>query len=438
MRGWRIWAVVAFVVGLAAAMFVYLRTLPAVTEEELREVVAELEDMPALLDELECERPALLGAPTQDALSLEDLLDAEGPFWGCWTAVGSDEWEISIAEGALEGYVGDEAEDRERVAGIVDACSALPAEVGLQARTPDRCMPSSVSSDRWQHHLDGHITERTEALLGTALAMIVSHSPSDTDAKLRLLVQGIATARDFGQGPTGHTARLGAKSERLLARLFSEVLSEESPSQETRAELHEALTVLAEMPIDFRTLVISGLVWCLDTSTPLASNSDWPGLQDEVRSEAYAAATMIPRVVEVCAPDTTILGCANQFPFPLPNGFPPLPHLFGPRAIREEQTLFLQARQIDGLASTAFLMRQARNDARALQQLLQWSTNRAEGRCPELSNVETPDLGEDGTEFRVERNGDVYELLTPGPERDGFLFRCPLGGADDTTGAEDL
>ncbi|MFK8002111.1 MAG: hypothetical protein AB8H86_21130 [Polyangiales bacterium] len=53
MRGWRIWAVEAFVIGLAAAMFVYIRTRPAVTEEELREAVAELEDIPALLSELE-------------------------------------------------------------------------------------------------------------------------------------------------------------------------------------------------------------------------------------------------------------------------------------------------------------------------------------------------------------------------------------------------
>ena len=88
MSGRRIWALVAFVMGLAAAMFYYVRSLPAVTEDELREVLAEVEHIPASLDDIACQRPALLGASTQDALSLEDLLTTDGPFAECWAAGG--------------------------------------------------------------------------------------------------------------------------------------------------------------------------------------------------------------------------------------------------------------------------------------------------------------------------------------------------------------
>ncbi|MFK8002112.1 MAG: hypothetical protein AB8H86_21135 [Polyangiales bacterium] len=88
--------------------------------------------------------------------------------------------------------------------------------------------------------------------------------------------------------------------------------------------------------------------------------------------------------------------------------------------------------------STATQMQGARNNERALQRLLQWSADRREGRCPEVSDVETPDLEEDTTEFIAYRDGDVYELITPGPERDAFVFRCPLSDTDHTTGTEGL
>lgn len=435
MKGWRIWALAAFVIGLAVAMFVYLRALPAVTEDELREAVAEVEHIRTSLDDIECRRPALLGAPTQDALSLEEFLSADGPFAECWAAVGNDEWHITIADGAhFEGYGEDELEDEVRVSRVLAACSALPVEVDLQARTEDRCMPSPSSSEPWRRHLDEQVAARAEALFGTALAIITAHTSISAEAKLRLLLQGIATARDFGQGPAdGRTAGKGAYSERILTGLFSQVLNESTRQLEHPDELTEALGPLAEMPIDARSLILSDAT----RLSQLSPSNQTLCYQSRPRDCAYANATLLPRVLEFCPADATASECAAHFPFL--SDSEPSPGLLGPRMIRDEVVLFAQATTLDNARMLVGFMQGARNNARALQRLLQWSADRANGRCPEVSGEESSgEMGTATTEFIAYRDGDVYELITPGPERDAFVFRCPLSDTDHTTGTEGL
>lgn len=431
MSGRRIGALVAFVVGLAAAMFVYVRSRPVVSESELREVLHEVEVVRASLDDVECERAAVLGAPTQDALPLEEVLLLEGPFAECWDAVGGEEIAEYLEGHEVEGFRFDDGDgyrarplnhiaDLELVRGVLSACSELPEEIGRQARTPNRCTPTPPSSEGWRRQNLEDGSERPKLLMARAIAVMARHGNMEPEDRLRLLIQGMATARDIGQGPAGIlSAMLGTAAEWRLAADFVEVLQETSLSLEARAELHEALEVLANMPIDIHPLIASEGIAITDSAQIYGGGTD-----NEALFAVYAAATLLQRLMDSCPADISVDACLSQFPYPEAEVNETMHWLLGDRAVREESLQVALAIGSGFYGPYLQRMQGLRENARALQQILHWDAERDAGRCPEVS-VWDPTTDHD--QVFVDRNEEnLYQLVTPGPERYSFYFLCPV------------
>lgn len=430
MRGWRIRALVAFVIGLGGAIFAYARARPAVNDNELRVALDEVDRIRVSLDDVECERPAILGPPTQDALPLGEVLSWEGPFAECWELVSTEEVVDYVVGGqpnpsfrfqAQTGYhlpPPGRVIDPELLRNILTACAGMPDEFDRQARTPNRCTPIP-SSEAWLRRSSNDRSELPRLLIGRVGALIAHHGNLSADDRLRLVVQAMATARDAGQGPSGFlSAMMAAASEHHLAAEFVVLLQDAAPSPEMRAELRHALGELADMPIDVHTFLTSEVIAALD-----ATAAEKSGEGEINRFTVYALATLLPRVMESCPTGVSVDACLSQFPYPTAEVDERLEWVFGRRYTLEDSLKLAYADCTGSYERYVRRMEGLRDDARALQEILRWEEERAEGRCPEVSRGNPLS---DPLHYFVDRNEEnLYQLVTPGMERHAFYFECP-------------
>lgn len=397
-----IWGAIAFVLALCVAMSAYLRTRPVVSDDEMREALEEVEQIRASLDEFECRRPAVFGAPSELAMSLEDLLRFDGPFAECW-------------EGTLE-------LNPEHARDPLERCSALAEEVARQARAPNRCTPYPPSSEHWRQQVAAGSGIRFEHPFFHQVQLLANSGDMPDDDRFRLLVQGMVVARDLAQGPAGfEQAYWAAWVETELATAFVFLFETKTPSPAAVVELRDALGVLADMPIDAHALLSAEGIANIERS--LASTTVDPSS----RLDTYAAAIHVSDLQVRCPLGGTVEACISHLPALT---FAPQP----PTAWLEMQVLgkrFVRGGHIHGMQfhfsrdypDNLIGLEKLRVNARALQEILRWSEERAAGRCPQQS----PWLfAESGDRFYVDRNlWGVYRLITPGEPQE-FHFRCSV------------
>jgi hypothetical protein len=414
-----VWVLVVVVLGSCAALLLFVRTRPFVTDDELAEVLEEVEVIRESLDEVECRRPPLLGPSSERTLPLADLLERDGLLAECWEAV--DGLLTPDVASEIPGF--DFEVDQSHLAPVMrrlsslhrGVCSGLPGEVARQAQTPNRCAPYPPKSEAWSQQIADD-ADPSRLYFAYAVAMIARRPSRPDEDRLRLLVQGMALGRDLSQGPTGlANAMAGVDVENRLAAVLVELLEEITPSPALVAELRDALEILADMPVDVHALLASEGVREVDRSQARTARAELNG------RAVYSAAMLSLRLPRTCPSGGNVEECLSQFPYPSPTA----PRFFdelGPRFYRDDAVDFIHASTTESYPVQLRRMERTRVHARALQEILHWSTERAEGRCPEVSSWE---FEEGESRFYVDRNTEaVYRLVIPGPETSAFYYRC--------------
>lgn len=390
MRGRHIGALVGLIGVLAAAMLTYVRTHPLISDDDLREAREEVARVHASLHEAECFRPAIFDLSAEAAMPLQDFFDLEGPLAECWEA----------------GH-----------------CSTLPEELARQAATPDRCAPT-IASPEDRMYDSRIITERHPILRRVRLE--VQHGEKSNDDRFRLLVQGMAVGRDLTQGPTAGFAQAqwGARIETELGAEFAAQFGVRTPSAEARVELDRALGVLAAMPIDANTFLTDDALRNAEMFQAAASSEGSMFDGEDLDWRVYASAMVASGLQAWCPLGGSVEECISH----LPTTPPPLPsglrrEVLGQWVYRRE---IIEHAIFSGVRSYADELRALeglRHGARALQELLRLSGERAEGRCPEISPWTQE---ESGDRIYVDRSGEhLYQVVAPGGEQ-SFVFRCPV------------
>lgn len=411
-------------------MFTFVRTRPIVSEDDVREALEEVEVTRGALDEVECHRPPFWGPPSGPALPLADLLRRDGPFAACWEAYDRafrfDSIGFTTVERRPAGFAffvsrsqwSPPLSQSPALHAALETCAPLAEEIRRQGSTPDRCSPyASGNEDGLRQAVD---TLRIDFnYFARALGMEARYGEMPDDERLRLLVQGMAVARDLGHGASGFlNARASVSIEDLLAGVFVSIAEEITISTDVSAELHEALGVLADMPIDAHALLAGeGLRWLEEAQ--LSASGEYTK-----RYETFASTMFLSRLTRTCPPGATFEECVTLFPYvgELPDEL--TTDVMGPRFIRDEALAFLHAQWTIEYPHKLREIQNVRWTARALQEILRWSAERVEGRCPQTSSWNR-DASED--RFYVDQNDDgVYRLVTPGAEARAFYFRCAL------------
>lgn len=418
MRGRYIGALVLFVIVLAAAMFAYVRTRPKVSEADVADALAEVEVLRASLEEVACHRPPLFGPLSEGALSLDDLLRRRGPFAECWRAaerahtrpleyrMGSD-FETHHSHWAPDLMGPDEFES------IVTSCAGLPEELALQARTPNRCAPYPANRE-------GHFTE-SYAYFPEAVATLARYGDMPDRERLRLVVQGMAVARDLSQGPTGfHRANDATRVENRLGAVLASLLEKITPDSELRAELEHALQLLAEVPTNAHALFAVQAIHEADRAPGRRHSGP---LGPSVRLRVFAAATLVSRIAESCPAGGSVEACVAHFPYARPQHPSSFEYMLGPRLSQGWSVGNKHHTATIHYADNALPLEAVRANARGLQEILRWSTQMAEGSCPEVSSWAF-DANDD--RYYVDQRESLYRLVIPGAEQSSFYFECSI------------
>lgn len=409
---------------LAAGMFTYVRTRPRVSDDEIGDALAEVERVRASLDDVECRRPPLFGAATDEALPLDEFLSLGGPFAECWRAVlvapGPDPLDYP---GGFRFYP-----DRNLAQlfasypqeSLLASCAELPGEVRLQARTPDRCTPYSPSSEEWSAQIDAPYEEASKMYFAHAVALMAQHGEMSQDDRFRLYVQGMAVGRDLSQGPADfRNASYGYEVESRLAAGFVRQLEEAAPNPELRGELHDALQVLADGPINvYASLAAQGL-WYVERGQPELYD------EEEARHlDLFTRVSLLSRFVESCPPGASVDACVEHFPYARPSHPSDYEYMLGPRFVRDWSVGYEHHSMTSGFDELTFDS-DLRANAQALQALLRWSTDKAAGTCPEVSSWA---YDEDDPRAYIDRDNSRtnYRWITPGPVRSALYFDCSV------------
>ncbi|MFK8002107.1 MAG: hypothetical protein AB8H86_21110 [Polyangiales bacterium] len=428
MRGRHVGALVMFVLVLAAAMFTYIRTRPAVSGGDLREALEEVEAIRDALEDVECPRPAFWGPPSEPALPVSDLLRHDGPFRGCFGAYVDATRIASIHEtgeprpSGFELFVTHSPRSYSLVQSstleqALETCAPFAEEVRRQAGTPNRCTPYGLRSE-----LGYRQASRIESNhFARALAMVARYGEMPDEERLRLLIQGMAVTRDLGQGANGFEfARASTRFEDTLAAAFVHIAQRSTISADVHAELHQALGVLADMHVNAHALVGGEGLWQVEEFPSIVDVEFQP--ESERRRVTFASAMFLSRLTQTCPPGTTMEACMAFFPYAGEVPDERIAELLGPLFIRSQSLAFLHAQWTYDYPDKFQQLLDARWSPRALQEILRWSGEAKEGRCPAVSSWD-PEAHED--RFYVEQNNEgVYRLVTPGVERRGYIFRC--------------
>ena len=434
------WGLVAFVVLLAAGLFVYVRTRPLVSEAELEAALEHVETVRAALDNAECTRPPILGPAVTQPRDFSQVLKADGEFAECWQAAHAEEVTEYIGREVPEDYLlepdahsqrapkVDSPLSQEVIESLLSSCSALADEVRHAARTPNRCTPNPPSSEGWRRQHERDFSAWPSIAYGRVMAITARFAEMGFDDRLRLIVQAMAVARDLQQGPSGLlSAMLGVAAENHLGANFVALLESESPSSEAQEELHEALEVLASMPIDMHVLLASEGIAITDSARIYSEGSE-----EAIRYTVFAAATLLPWLMEKCPAGIGVDECIHTLSSPAP---PPNEHIeryLGARAVRDDNLLVNYQNSAGSYRRYVDRLLAVRENARALQEILRWSAQRDAGGCPEESTGNIDDV-EYSERFFVDAEGDTYRIVTPGGERNAFYFRCTLPETPDAS-----
>lgn len=285
MSSSRIGTLAAFVLVAVAALFIYVRTLPMVSDAELAEADVEVARIRAGLDVAECLRPALFDAPSQTALPrtamlLRDFLRLDGPLAECWDA---------------------------------GRCSELPEELTRQAQAGDRCAPYLPPSE--VGNFDRIFLRDRHPFVRRVVSLAESPEMS-TDDRLRVVVQGMAVGRDLTQRPNGfELAQWGARIETELGDELAVRLETTTLSGEAQTELDHALGVLAAMPVDVNTFVSGEAIQHAEQSLRDAASGRGSMLSEEqIRWFAYGFPAFLRRLQQWCPPGGSVSGCISRFP----------------------------------------------------------------------------------------------------------------------------
>lgn len=429
MRGSRIAALVVAIIALGVGMFVYIEARPQVSEGDIEDALEEIERVRASLDDVECHRPPLFGAASEDALPLDELLSRDGPFADCWEVVEqvvpdpipldyppTPRFTVPVDVSRIHAPL----VDMGRSESLLMHCAGLPEEVRLQARTPDRCTPYSPSNEEWLDEIGVFDErERSKRYFAHAVTLMARHAEMSNDDRFRFLVQGIAVGRDLSQGPAGISGiEKGVEIERLLGASLAHQLEARAPSPALRVELHDALQVLADGPIDAHAFVGAHGIWKAEQSRRSPDgNEEWR------RYQLFAYVSLLSRFMDSCPPGISVEACTAHFPYASPSRPTAFEYGLGTRFVRDHPVGRRHAEETHAIAEYMFPLDAVRADARALQVLLRWSADKDAGTCPEVS----PWVYEEEDErFYVERSAtqDLYRLITAGPLPSGFYFHC--------------
>ena len=342
MSSWRSWALLVLALAAFVVLFVYVRTRPMVSDDELSEAALEVARIRAGLDAAECVRPATFEsafAPSASAMPLRDFLRLDGPMAKCWAF-----------------------EDRD--------CADFPEELARQAQAADRCAP--FLPDREVGAYDSLMDTRRHPFLYRVRSLADEASGDDG---LRLLVQGMVVGRDLTQGPTGFDqAHWGAEIETRLGAAFIALLATTTPSAEARAELHHALGVLAEMPINVNTFLSGEAAEHAEGWQPAAASGGGMMSREQSRWMAYGTAAVLRRLQEWCPPGGSVRACISRLPRTQPTSPNDLPTgVLGKRALRREILEYSLWSSSFDYPTELMALEALRTNARTLQQTLRWS-----------------------------------------------------------------
>lgn len=420
-----------FVLVLAAAMFTYIRTRPAVSEDDLREALEEVEAIRDALEDVECPRPAFWGPPSEPALPLSELLRRDGPFRACFGAY-VDAARIASLDVTTEprpsGFelVVTHSQwpypllQSRQLQDALASCAPLAEEVRRQAGTPNRC-----TSFWLRNEIGFRQAARTLRIesnhFARALAMVARYGEMPDDERLRLLIQGMVVTRDLGRGTSGfEIARASTLLEDTLAATFVHIAQESSINSDVRTELHEALDVLANLRVNAHAFVGGEGLRHVEEFPAIVELELQP--ESERRAATFASAMFLSQLTQTCPPGTTLEACMSFFPYVGEVADERVADLMGPLFIRSQSLAFLHAQWTYEYPDKFQQILDARWSPRALQEILRWSAEAEAGHCPAVSAWD-PDAHED--RFYVEQNDEgVYRLVTPGVERRGYTFRC--------------
>ena len=119
----------------------------------------------------------------------------------------------------------------------------------------------------------------------------------------------------------------------------------------------------------------------------------------------------------------SVEACVAHFPYARPRHPSSFEYVLGPRLSRDWSVGNKHHTATIHYADNLLPLEAVRANARGLQEILCWSTQMAEGSCPEVSSW---DAGANDDRYYVDRRESLYRLVIPGAEQSSFYFECSL------------
>lgn len=399
-------------VSLAAALlvlvggYIFVRSQPPFSADELALLRAELEEQRTLVDGLVCERGTLFESSNAEGPTLVEYFAESNCLEAVNESISQEAGFLEVRDAMERGYFHDPTDSVSRIS---IACDGLPSALARESES--RGCVAVPGSERWAgsvHAVPLRINTFAQAL--TALALDVAKE--DVGGALRLLIQGLAVARNSVHGaPPFLVLSMALGAEQQLSETFAFVLTLGAPDDEEQARLDRALAILEEIRPDPHLVLVTEALSMADEG-----HSSLPGDPMALDVTDFTSGRFLQAMVQACPAGASVDACVEGFVFPQPALWKWYEVVRTPRAEVEKVTELIIHGVAEAILPNLERIRPHEHNLETLRALLSHAGARRGGECPRP--------GGGAVEIR-EEEGDFYLRSSEEPSFE-YRFICPL------------